>query len=193
MSVKEEKMTKSQLRERISGMREGLSFDYRNKTDIEIISRFLCSEEYSAANVIFTYVSVGNEPDTRGLIRAAFANGKPVAVPKCTEGNNMEFYIISSEDDLVKGKYGLLEPDTAKCKKASESEKTLCVVPGLAFDADGFRIGKGGGYYDRFLKNFKGKSVGFCYNTFFKLELPKDSHDVPVDIIITENFLRVLK
>lgn len=193
MPIKEENMSKSALRARFAEMRKGLSKEYRHKMDIEIESRLLCSEEYSGADMILTYVSVNDEPDTLGLIHAAFANGKKVAVPKCTEGNNMDFYFIKSADDLIKGKYGLLEPDVKKCKKASPTEKSLCVVPALSFDAEGYRLGKGGGYYDRFLKDFKGRSAGFCYNSFLRLSLPKEAFDVPVDIIVTENFLREIK
>ena len=105
----------------------------------------------------------------------------------------MEFYFIKSSADLIKGKYGLLEPDTAKCKTATPTDKSLCVVPALSFDAKGFRLGRGGGYYDRFLKSFKGKSAGFCYNSFLRLTLPKEYYDMPVDIIVTENFLREIK
>lgn len=193
MQLKEETMPKPELRARFKEMRKGLSEDYRRKMDFEIESRILCSAQYSEADLILTYVSVGDEPDTLGIIHAAFANGKKVAVPKCEEKGRMDFYVIKSTDDLKKGKYGLSEPDTAKCKKAEISEKTLCVVPALCFDAKGYRLGRGGGFYDRFLKEFKGKSVGLCYNSFLRLSLPKDDFDVPVDIIATENFLREIK
>ncbi len=190
MRVTEENMSKTELRRHISEMRKGLSLEYRRKMDYEIESRLICSEEYSRADVVFTYISVNDEPDTRGIIHAAFVNGKAVAVPLCTEDNNMEFYFIESMDDLVKGKYGLLEPDKDKCRKADATEKSLCIVPGLSFDAKGFRLGKGGGYYDRFLKDFRGISAGLCYHSFFKLQLPTESFDIPVDITVTENFIK---
>lgn len=193
MQIKEEKMSKQKLRTRFYEMREGLKNEQRHKMDIEIESRLLCSSEYTQADMILTYVSIGSEPDTLGLISAAFANGKKLAVPKCVEGNNLDFYFIKSTDDLIKGKYGLLEPDVNKCKKATPTEQSLCIVPALSFDAKGFRLGKGGGYYDRFLKSFKGKSAGFCYNSFLTLSLPADSNDMPVDIIVTESFLREIK
>ncbi len=193
MSVKEENMSKAELRKRFLSMREGLSFEYRNKIDIEIFSRLLCSKEYSDADLVLTYVSADSEPDTLGFIHAAFANGKAVAVPKCTEKGKMEFYLIKSEDDLAVGKFGIMEPLVSRCKKAEITKKTLCVVPGLSFDAKGYRLGRGGGYYDRFLESFKGISIGICYNSFLRLELPRESHDTRVDVIITENFLRVLK
>ena len=192
MQIKEEAMNKAELRAHFDSMRQGLSAQYRQKTDIEIISRFLCSEVYAKAELLLTYVSVGAEVDTIGLINAAFANGKSVAVPKCMDGNTMDFYIIKSMDDLTKGKYGLLEPDVNKCKKAEVTEDTVCIVPALSFDAKGHRLGMGGGYYDRFLKNFKGTSVGFCRSSFLRLNLPWQEHDVPVDIIVTEEFLRIL-
>ncbi len=193
MRVTDEKSSKKDLRKHFLQMREGLSADYRQSLDTEIISRLLCSEVYSSAELILTYVSVSPEINTIGLINAAFANGKKVAVPLCIEGNNMKFYYIKSTDDLIKGKYGLLEPDTSKCKEAVINDKTLCVVPGLSFDANGMRLGRGGGYYDRFLEHFKGTSVGLCYASFMRLELPVQSFDKAVDIIVTENFLREVK
>lgn len=193
MSVINDNMSKPELRVRFKEMREGLTKDYRRSLDYEIESRILCSAFYSEADIIFTYVSVEPEPDTLGIIHSAFANGKKVAVPKCGEKGEMEFYFIKSFSDLKKGKYGLLEPDSEKCKKAVPTEKSLCIVPGLSFDAKGYRLGRGGGYYDRFLKDYKGKSAGICYNSFLRLALPKDAFDIPVDIIVTENFLREVR
>lgn len=193
MSVNSDNMSKLEMRAHFKEMREGLTKDFRRSLDFEIESRLLCSEEYSKTDVIFTYVSLDPEPDTLGIIYAAFANGKKVAVPKCEGKGAMEFYFIKSQSDLVKGKFGISEPDTAKCKKAIPTENSLCIVPGLSFDAKGYRLGRGGGYYDRFLKDFKGKTAGLCYNSFLKLSLPKESFDVPVDIIVTENFLREVK
>lgn len=192
MRITDEKLPKQQMRKQCLELRGELTAKERKASDVEIISRLLCTEEYSRADMILTYVSVGDEPDTIGLIHAAFANGKKVAVPKCMSGNTMEFYLIASMDDLKEGKYGLLEPDESKCKKAELTESCICVVPGLAFDAKGYRLGRGGGYYDRFLKDFKGISMGVCYQDFFRLELEHQAFDVAVDIIVTENFVRVV-
>lgn len=193
MSVNNEIKSKPELRKHFLEMRQGLSLDYRRSLDFEIESRLLCSLEYSKADIIFTYVSLDPEPDTKGIIHAAFVNGKKVAVPKCTGKGVMEFYFIKSPSDLIEGKFGISEPDTQKCKKATPTEKSLCIVPALSFDAKGYRLGRGGGYYDRFLKDFKGKSAGFCYNSFLRLSLPQESFDIPVDIIVTENFLREVR
>ena len=193
MSVINDNMSKPELRAVFKEMRQGLSFDYRRSLDYEIESRLLCSLEYSQADIIFTYVSEGSEPDTTGVIHSALVNGKKVAVPKCSDKGVMDFYFIKSFDDLNKGKFGILEPDINKCKKAVSTENSLCVVPALSFDAQGYRLGRGGGYYDRFLKDFKGKTAGLCYNSFLRLSLPKESFDRPVDIIVTENFLREIK
>ena len=193
MRINDEKNSKKDLRKHFKEMRQGLSADYRQSLDNEIISRLLCSDIYSDAELILTYVSVSPEINTFGLINAAFANGKKVAVPLCTEGNNLKFFFIKSTDDLKEGKYGLLEPDTSKCKEAVITDKALCIVPGLSFDAKGVRLGRGGGYYDRFLENFKGTSVGLCYASFLRLELPAESFDKAADIIVTENFLREIK
>ncbi|MBR3988243.1 MAG: 5-formyltetrahydrofolate cyclo-ligase [Clostridia bacterium] len=193
MPVINDNMSKPELRVHFKEMREGLTKDYRRSMDYEIESRIMCSTFYSEADIIFTYVSTDPEPDTLGIIHGAFANGKKVAVPKCTDKGIMEFYLIDSVNDLKKGKFGIMEPDESMCKKAVCTENSLCIVPGLSFDAQGYRLGRGGGYYDRFLKDFKGKSAGLCYHSFLRLTLPKDTFDIPVDILVTENFLREIK
>ena len=97
----------------------------------------------------------------------------------------MEFYSISSFDDLESGAYGIYEPKK-ECLKITADENTVCIVPGLAFDKSGFRIGFGKGYYDRFLSEFKGESVGLCYDECFSDILIKDKFDMCVSAVITE-------
>lgn len=148
--------------------------------------------EYLKANefdTVFIYYSSGTEVDTSSIIRFAIENGIDVALPRCRDTDGiMDFYIISDIDkQLVKGMFSLMEPDIDKCKKALHSEQSLCIVPGLAFDKAGCRIGYGKGYYDRFLYEFKGKSIGLCYNACLCDELPFDKYDCKVDIIVTEN------
>ena len=111
---------------------------------------------------------------------------KSVAVPLCdTDKCTMEFYSISSFDDLESGAYGIYEPKK-ECLKITADENTVCIVPGLAFDKSGFRIGFGKGYYDRFLSEFKGESVGLCYDECFSDILIKDKFDMCVSAVITE-------
>lgn len=178
------------LRKHYKEMREKMTAQYKRSLDIEIASRFLCTREYMLADTLLVYVSRDTEVDTKGIIHAAFANGKNVAVPKCEGKGIMNFYLLSSMDDLLSGYSGILEPDVSRCKMLTEFENSICIVPGLSFDPEGYRIGFGGGYYDRFLKSYKGISAGLCYGSFVKWDLPREEHDVPVELLVTDRFAR---
>lgn len=185
--VKDEKVM---LREQYRKMREKMTAQYKHSLDVEIASRFLCTREYMNSKTVLTYVSRDSEVDTIGIIYAAFANKKQVAVPKCEGSGIMKFYLINSMDDLKEGYASILEPDTSKCHLLEDFSQSVCIVPALSFDPDGYRLGFGGGYYDRFLSNYKGISAGLCYGSFVKWELPRESFDVAVDLLVTDRYAR---
>jgi len=171
-------------------MREKMTPSFKRSLDVEIASRLLCSMEYMLAKTILTYVAKSTEIETRDIICAALTLGKRVAVPKCEGQGVMKFYLINSLGDLKAGFRDIMEPDTDKCRELSDFSDSLCIVPGLSFDPQGQRLGFGGGYYDRFLMDYKGTTAGLCYSSFIKWDLPAEQHDIPVDILITESFLR---
>lgn len=177
---------KKELREKYKRIRE------REKSQLkdEKISSILFESPYfKNADTVFLYYSVGTEVCTLNVAEKALKEGKKVAFPKCLDSKGkMEFYIISHmENSFIEGMFSISEPDTAKCKKACDSEKSLCIVPGLSFDQKGARLGYGKGYYDRFLSKFKGTSIGLCYNECLCEELPFFEYDRRVDMIITES------
>ncbi|MBQ3968958.1 MAG: 5-formyltetrahydrofolate cyclo-ligase [Clostridia bacterium] len=190
LSNKELKEQKSELRRGLKSKRSELDENSRLNLDSEIQSRFLALRQYALCDTVFTYVSKDTEVDTTAVIRAAWANGKKVAVPKCVDNNELEFYYIESMDDLEEGFCGLKEPVEGKCQKVGDYSKGICIVPGLSFDAEGYRLGYGKGYYDRFLVKFGGVTVGFCYSSCIKWKLPRDQYDRAVDIIITDRYVR---
>lgn len=153
-----------------------------------IFSLLMNCEAYKNADAVFTYYSVGDEVDTVNIITKALADGKKVALPKCTDKNGMmKFYFIESiEGSLVDGMFSIREPDVSVCNEADYFENSICLVPGIAFDVKGTRLGLGGGYYDRFLSNFKGKKIGLCYEACLCDELPSENHDIKVEMIITD-------
>ncbi len=162
----------------------------RRGCDAEIQSRVLTMREYVRCDTVLAYVSKDDEPDTHALIRAALANGKRVAVPRCGENDGeMDFYYINSFDELKTGKFGVLEPPREN-ETVLDLTRGICLVPALCFDAEGYRLGHGKGYYDRFLERFSGISVGLAHSTRVKWKLPRDEHDKPVDIIVTERYVR---
>lgn len=192
MSVSQDiKAEKTELRKTTKQSRSRIDREKKSDYDAEIQSRVLTLREYMETDVIFTYVSRGIEVSTMELIFAAWANGKKVAVPKCLpDTNEMEFYIIKSMDDLAPGHYEIPEPIPEKCEKITDFSHGVCIVPGLSFDAEGYRLGYGRGYYDRFLKQFDGTSIGLCYASYVKYKLPRSNYDMPVDYISTERYIR---
>ncbi len=113
--------------------------------------------------------------------------GKQVAAPHCVPGTRkMAFYWFKGPDDLIKGSFGLWEPDPNRCVLATADETTLCLVPGLAFDRDGYRLGFGKGYYDRFLPTFPGHTVGLCYEECLLGQVPRAPWDQHVDQLIID-------
>lgn len=191
MYIKNIREMKKNLRAQSRRFRERLEPRRKSDMDGKIGARFAALKEYRSAPVVYTYVSKPLEVDTLRLIERALADGKRVAVPRCLpETLGMEFYEIASVGDLAPGCYGVLEPVAGKSRPARECAGALCIVPGLSFDSQGYRLGYGKGYYDRFLANFTGVTVGLCYSGCTRWNLPHGYFDRPVDILITEKYIR---
>ncbi|MVB11587.1 5-formyltetrahydrofolate cyclo-ligase family protein [Caprobacter fermentans] len=189
--MKNIKEIKKNLRAQFRQYRERMNPEKKSKYDAAILDRFLSLREYESARTVFTYVSKPIEVDTTELIRSVLALEREVAVPLCLpETCGMQFYKISSLEELIIGTYGVLEPDPERNAPVQGSENSICIVPGLSFDSQGYRLGYGKGYYDRFLSDFKGLTVGLCYTGCLKWNLPHGYYDKPVDILITEKYIR---
>lgn len=184
---------KSDLRSGFKNKRNEMPEHIKLNMDSEIQSRFLTLRQYAKCDTVFTYVSKDLEVDTYAIIRAAWANGKKVAVPRCIEDCKMDFYYIESMEDLEEGAFGVKEPVESRCRKVSDLSRGLCIVPGLSFDAEGYRLGYGKGYYDRFLSKFGGETVGLCYSNCIKWKLPHGKYDRAVDVIVTDRYIRRTK
>lgn len=179
MSVKKE------LRKEYKHLRNRLHhFEY----DLSVCELLIESEFYKKSETVLLYASLDDEICIDSVIINALENGKKVALPVCRDSNgNMDFYYINSLNELKTGSFSVREPDTTVCKICADFTNCLCVVPGIAFDKRGYRLGYGKGYYDRFLKNFTFNSVGLCYNELMVENLPNDEFDVPVDYIVTQD------
>jgi 5-formyltetrahydrofolate cyclo-ligase len=139
---------------------------------------------------VMAYVSVRNEVETADLIRTFLAEGKKVAVPLCVqeEMGLLACRVENPEEDLVVGHYGIPEPREGKRRLLPLEELEMVLVPGVAFDRSGYRLGHGSGYYDRFLGNLPPtvNKVGLAYDWQIVEQLPRNSYDVPVDLVVTE-------
>lgn len=190
MPIKNVRDRKNELRAKYKKIRSDCPKEIKTGLDRKIAEKFFSLEEYASCKTLFTFVSSQIEVDTVEIIKKALADGKQIAVPKCTDKSGlMDFYYITSLDSLKKGAFSILEPDTEACEKVEDLEQGLCIVPGLCFDFQGYRIGFGKGYYDRFLQKFSGTTVGICYSKCIEKELPKGAFDKSVDIIVTEKYI----
>ncbi len=136
------------------------------------------------------FVTHGSEVRTREMIDTAINEGKKVAAPvsRKASGAILAAKIRSCEKDLRKGAYGISEPDLKTCPLAKPEEIDLVIVPGIAFDKLGNRIGFGKGYYDKWLGNFKPKQrIALAYSMQIVKKLPAEAHDLAVGTIVTEN------
>ena len=175
---------KKQKRAELKKQREELA-DKELFSD-KIADAFLSSDIYQNADTLLLYYSVGSEVSTSRILKIAWMDNKRVAFPVCIDNKGfMEFYYVTDEAELVDGMYGIKEP----CKESEKydfSHPGLCIVPGLSFDRNGYRIGYGKGYYDRFLSKFNGISVGLCYESLVSESLPRDAYDKKVNYLITD-------
>ena len=172
------------IKEKLNSISEKEKERQTERTQIKLFE----SKIWINASVIGTTISVGNELDTINIIKQAWAENKKIVVPKCETGDKqLNFFEITSFDDVENSFYGLKEPNPAVTKESKPAEIDLLLVPGLIFDRKGYRIGYGGGYYDRFLQNQTMKTCSLCYVFQLKEELPHDSFDIPVERIITQD------
>ena len=180
---------KERLRKRVWAVRMGLDRDQVKASGQAILERILGLEAYRRAKLVHTYVSSKeNEVDTRALICTCLKQGKRVAVPVVMSGTKtLAHALIDGLDQLVVGPWGLAQPDPAVATwLPAEARIDLVVVPGLAFDRRGHRIGWGGGYYDRFLAQVQAVKIGLCYDALVLDCIPGEPHDVPVDMVVAE-------
>lgn len=185
---------KKELRAKYRKMRENMNPDVKSACDAAILQRITNASFYKEARMLLCFVSTSIEVDTRKLIQHAFSQRKTVAVPKCLDrSGHMAFFIINSLDELKEDMFGLLEPDPQIHPQVTDFSGALCVLPAFAFDTEGFRIGFGKGYYDRFLQRFDGVKAGICYSSCMANELPHGRYDVPADYIVTSKYILTIK
>ncbi len=183
---------KKALRKRMKAVRDSFSCEEKAAADKGIRENLFESDFYKEAKLILTFVSVGSEPDTKEILRRAWADGKVTAVPKCLPEHKMAFYVIESFHDLCEGAYNIPEPKQ-QCREADLTEESiLCLVPGLAFDRKGARLGYGGGYYDRFLGNNPHvKAIGVCAEKLVVESVPEEDTDRRLMGLFTEKTAEV--
>ncbi|RLQ98333.1 5-formyltetrahydrofolate cyclo-ligase [Falsibacillus albus] len=177
---------KKQIRKKMKSSLEELEKLVYEQSSYLISKRLFELEDWRNANTIGITISNGTEVDTWQIIRRAWTDGKRIVVPKClTESKELLFKQITDFTQLEKVFFGLYEPK-AEQEAIDKHQIDLLIVPGLAFMKDGYRLGFGGGYYDRFLADYKGNTVSLAFQRQLVESLPIEDFDKPVKKIITD-------
>ncbi len=177
---------KQELRQKCLAKRFGFGEAFIREKSVEICRLLSGTEEIRRARTVLLYYPIKNELSVLHLVDTLRAEGKRIGFPVCLKAQRrLIFREISSLEALKVGSYGIPEPNESY-KELIPDESTLCIVPGAAFSRGGSRLGYGAGYYDRFLSDFEGISVGITCSELLFDSLPSEPHDALLDMIITE-------
>lgn len=181
---------KQYIRREYLRVRRELEPELRRMADAAINAALAELPEVMQARQIGTYLSDGFEADLKELLAWCLKNGKKVYVPRSCANDGAEYEMVEIRDlsrELAEGKYGLMEPSLKIPATPVVARGGMTwLVPGVAFDRSGCRLGRGKGIYDRLLQGETGPKIGVFYSIQECRELPKDSHDVPLDMAVTE-------
>ncbi|WP_449161767.1 5-formyltetrahydrofolate cyclo-ligase [Streptococcus sp.] len=174
---------KAELRKQVLHEMKAIPREQKQAIDQALTERLLHHPFYQEAKVIATYLSFPHEFQTQELIEQALRDGKKVLIPKTYSKGRMDFVIYDSQQ-LVKTSFGLLEPQ-GDLEVVDASQIDLIHVPGLAFTTEGYRIGYGGGYYDRYLEQFSGHTLSTVYPCQIQ-DFISENHDIPVQEVLID-------
>jgi len=179
---------KAEIRKSMLQARNAMTREEIAAGSLAIVKRLVDLEEIRRASTLMVYLAFGSEVITDGLILWGWGEGKRVVVPRCHPGSReMTACRIDGFDELEKGHYGIREPKAGHVRPVPRGEIEAVVVPAVAFDRRGCRVGYGGGYYDRFLpEEPQAARIGAAFARQIVMAIPADSHDVTVGIIVTE-------
>ena len=181
--------SKEEIRARIAAVRKSLPKEKISSDSSLIAEKLYLLREYENADIIFIYNGYSSEVQTAGIINQALAAGKTVALPKVQQDGYMEFFTISDLSDLKPGFRGIMEPDGSD---PTHIFPDIMIIPGLAFDIFGNRLGHGKGYYDRYLSTIPNTvTVGLAFDEQIVSSIPAEITDVRIGTIITPT--RIIK
>lgn len=152
--------------------------------DAAICARVMAMDAFARARAVLAFYPTPGEPDIRPLLEMILFSGRTLLLPRTQGGGEMRALRVRSLGELERrAPYGLYEPP----EDTEEGTAELAIVPGVAFDADGYRLGHGGGYYDRYLAGFAGGTIGVCHDARVLARVPRQAHDRPVQWIVTQD------
>lgn len=173
-------MKKEFLRKKYKEKRDNI----KNKVtkDNLIYQKVINNKDILSSKTLLIYISINSEVDTIKIINY-FLNTKNIAVPKIID-NDMFFCYVTNLNELTSGKYNIPEPTNENI--VTDFDNAICIVPGICYDKENYRIGYGKGHYDRFLSKNKIKTIGLCYKECMIEKIDNDKYDYKIDEVITE-------
>ena len=173
-------MKKEFLRKKYKEKRDNI----KNKItkDNLIYQKVINNKDILCSKTLLIYISINSEVDTIKIINY-FLNTKNIAVPKIID-NNIFFCYVTNLNELTSGKYNIPEPTNENI--VTDFDNAICIVPGICYDKENYRIGYGKGYYDRFLSKNKIKTIGLCYKECMIEKIDNDKYDYKIDEVITD-------
>ena len=184
-------MNKDRLRRELRAQRRLFPPEMQQEAARAVRVQLAAFEPYRQARCIMAYMACRGELSLEYVIRDILSDGRTLILPRCEAPGRMTARRIADMGDLVCGAYGLMEPD-ARCEIVSPDSIGLILVPGVAFDCAGHRLGQGGGYYDRLLAEASCPCVGLAFHDMLFEELPRNAWDRPVNAVCTEEMLLCL-
>ena len=186
-AVKDLQAEKKALRSKIIATRRSLTDNYRQRASNRMLTVFCALPDFKEPRKVLCYAPMADEVQIRPLIEKWLSQGVTVALPRITGKGQMEAVSFTDFDGLVEGDYGILTPDWEKGEIIPPEKLDLILVPGIAFDTRGERLGMGGGFYDAYLaRATKAKRIALAYSCQLVASVPMEEHDVLVHKIITE-------
>ncbi len=184
-NVREEK---NALRASFRQRRSALSPEHKEKLDDAICRRLSSLISVRFADEVLSFSPLAGEVDVRKFNEFILKSGKGLYLPRCIEGTHeMNFHLVTSTDSLENGSFSILEPsESSPIWKNEQNKRSVCIIPAMSYDKNGFRLGYGKGYYDRYLSSKNTLKVGVCYTSFLSSSIPRGRYDLAVDIIVTE-------
>lgn len=176
-------MDKKELRKQIRNRKRQFTNSELEELSLPVINRLLSMPEIADSQTILMYYSLPDEVYTHDAVEVLARQGKTVLLPKVIDGENMEIRVYRNKEDLAEGSYGIMEP---KGQLFTDYGKiTTAVIPGMSFDSNNNRLGRGKGYYDRFLKKIPlAYKIGVCFDFQKEKDIPHEENDVKMDTVI---------
>lgn len=168
--------------------RKGITDEERARLSAEICKRLTSLSAFRFADTVLSYSPLAGEVDVTEFNRAVLKAGKCLALPKCARGEPlMKFHLISDLDAMETGMFSIKEPsESDPVWEMASGERAICVIPAMAFDLTGHRLGYGKGFYDRFLSSQSITKIGVAYTDFVVKSLPRGRFDLAADLIVTD-------